>query len=749
MIRHRIAALLLGSLLAATGAPVLIGPTGAAGKTAGKPVTAHQALPRSASERAIKPPVTTTRSGAAERSRAVDSGQMEILLSSIKPKAPDQNSTIRISGELVNGTDKRVSDLSVWLRFSLTPLVSRSQLQAFSNPRNGPVGPPIYETQVEVADLLAPGDSARFNIRANTADLGLGGFGVYPMAVEALSGYEQVALQRTFLPFVPKGPLQPKPTRVAWIWPLVEVPRRMGGNSFVDNGEERALAPQGRLGRIVGAGGVGQESTPITWVVDPSLLDSAQRMADGYMVRWPKTTVQKEPSEIAQTWLSNVRDTTEGEEVISLPYADPDLMALHRAGLDRSLNYSIKRGRPITEEILQRDVVGDVIWPPSGWIDQDTLDSLTVTGVRTAILNNRALPPDEQLTYTPDAVATTPTVGGHMDVLVFDQMLSDILGRDTKTQSDSVLTEQRFLAETALITAERPYQERSILIAPPRRWSPSVDFAAAILRDTASVPWMKPVPLDQLRDGAGESARQGTLHYPRLARAEELGQRYLKRVAEMNADAENLANILSPRPDALDLAILRTESSAWRNKPDRRDRLQRAVDQMIDRRRERVHIVTTGPLLLASSTGTVPITVANDLRHRAAQVRLAVNPDNPSRLEVGEFPQKITINPERKTTVKVPMTAVTAGVSEVVLQLRSTDGKRYGPPVEVKVRATAYGTAAVVITASALGIFVLAIGVRVVRRAMRSTREKREEPEESDAEPETPEDAEPMERRTR
>lgn len=650
---------------------------------------------------------------------------VQVLLDGITPKAPRAGSTVEITGQLVNASKRPVRDLTVRLGFSLTPFVRRGQLETYAKD-GGLAVPPVFGVQAKVADTLAPGASAPWSLRVTTKKLGLRGFGVYPLAVEALSGPRRVDVLRTFLPFMPDK-VPPKPTRVAWLWPIFERPHRSDDVTFIDDDLSRTLAPDGRLGQLVSApakAGQGTPPVPLTWAIDPAVLQAAQDMTDGYTVRPPSGKGTKhEPStsdasETAKEWLDRLRDATKDEKVLSMPYADPDVMALHRAGLDKDLTFAVTKGPSVAEDVLGRDVVHDAVWPPAGWLDQDTLDSLTVAGVHSVILNDHALPPEQQLTFTPNAGARTPTIGGTAQAFIADGTLTDILGSNTRRPGGAALTEQRFLAETALITAELPYQERTLLVTPPRRWNPGPDFAAAVLKDTASVPWLRPVDLSDIASpGSSDIARRGLL-YPSYVLDDELDPHYLAQVRAMDRDLERFTSILAPRSSSFDFAILRTESSAWRGHRKLGERLHRAVRASLDRQRDKVQVLTRGPLLLAGSTGTVPVTIANNLSDRSVTLNLAVIPRNHAWLEIGDYTKQLQIDPRHKVTVKVPMTAVATGVTQVTLQLLTPDGTPYGDAVNVKVKANGYGTTALAITGGAFAVLFLAVGVRLVRRAL-------------------------------
>lgn len=643
----------------------------------------------------------------------------------ITPKAPGPKDTIRLQGRVANTSPERLDGLQIRLRYSARAMVTRTQLDRYVAGRL-PWGTAEITSTTKRLPALKPRASTRWRMSVPTSDLGLGGFGVYPLAIEVLDArYQRVEMIRTLLPYVPEGPGRPQPTTVAWLWPLVDRPHRVTDSTFFDDEFGSRLASDGRLRRLVDVAAQarardGESALALTYAIDPQLLEDARAMSEGYRVRQDEEVQEREPSEAAADWLSDVRTLTTDATTLAVPYADPDMAALTHAGLDDNLTLAVTRGERLAEEILGRDVTRDITWPPGGVLDQDTLDNLVVAGTRSVILADTALPPAQALTYTPDAVATVPTIGGTVRVLVADSTLSRILGRNTWTPGAAVLAEQRFLAETALITAERPNQRRTLLIAPPRRWNPHPDFAASLLADAAQVPWLEASSLAELVTSSAEPVPRAPLRYPQTAREGELSAGYLDDVREMNRDVDRLTSIVTPRSSEFHLAVLRTESAAWQAEPKLGVRFRRAVRHALDQQRDQVSILSRAPRTLASTTGTVPVTIANDLEEHTVTVRLRVTPRNRARLEIGDYQEEVTVGPERKETVQVPMTARATGVTSVELQLATPNGDPYGDPVSLTVRATGYGTVALVITGGAFAVLFVAVGVRLIRRAIRA-----------------------------
>lgn len=655
-----------------------------------------------------------------------------ITLKDIAPTAPRKDSTLRISGRVTAG-DTAVSGVTVRLRFSSSPFRSRGLMDAYAAGRHSSRygTKPLWGSEKTVTDKLRPGRSEAFTLTVPVHRLGFSQFGVYPIAVEVRSGGRRLAITRTFLPYV-DGDGGTKPTHIAWLWPLAAAPYRDAGGDFLGRGLRGSLDEDGKLGRLLAAARnapapKGSSSFPLVWAIDPALLEAASQLRETESASPSPSGSESSGDEdggtapTAKTWLSHLRAATSGHSVISMPYAEPDVMALHRAGLDDDLHLAFTKGEDIVQSVLRRQVKANVAWPPEGWINQDTLDTLAGAGTNTVILNERSLPPATTPTYTPNAATSTTTVGGSVDALIADSTITGLLAKVGRTKS-AVLAEQRFLAETALITDQRPsVGQKTILAAPPRRWSPPPGFAADLLTDTAQVPWLHAVGTSYLKEHPSTVPR-GPLRYPQKARAKELSQDYLDKVAHMDRRLERFAAIVDERPSPFDLAILRTESSAWRTRPEKGRKLRDAVGHKLTSSTGKVRIISGGRAKLASKSGTIPVTISNGLTEHAVTVRLRLRPHNRARIHFRNYVKRLRIRPEHKVTTNFHATAATSGVGKVYLQLLTPNGKEYGAPVTLKVQPTGYGSTALEVTGGALAVLFLAAAARLIRRSRRRDR---------------------------
>jgi hypothetical protein len=182
-----------------------------------------------------------------------------------------------------------------------------------------------------------------------------------------------------------------------------------------------------------------------------------------------------------------------------------------------------------------------------------------------------------------------------------------------------------------------------------------------------------------------------------------------------------------PQSRQFDDGRLRLLSSWWRSDPAGadadRDRLEAAVRKTMQQVR-----ITTQPdslVTLTGSSGTVPITVSNEL-DTPVQVAISAVADPHLEVKRGAHVTR-TIRPHTQVPVDVRVTALTRGVATLTVSLStpSPGSKPYGPPVLLRVNSTAYGLEALLITGGATAVLFVGAGVRLGRRARAARRAAR------------------------
>ena len=196
---------------------------------------------------------------------------------------------------------------------------------------------------------------------------------------------------------------------------------------------------------------------PLSWVIDPDLLDSAADMSKpaGYLRVAGDGTQPGTGGISAAAWLDQIRTATATSEVVALPYADPDITALRRGGLSSDVtNARDGRHRGRGTRVLGRQVTDDVAWPIDGFTDRKTLALAGRDGHqdRGSRRPGTAHPARAQLHAERKQRMRTPS--GPLTALA-GRPRADRPAAATP-RSNPLLAAQRFLAETAMITAELP-----------------------------------------------------------------------------------------------------------------------------------------------------------------------------------------------------------------------------------------------------------------------------------------------------
>lgn len=688
---------------------------------------------------------------------------LRVNVTQLLPRAPVANGAFEVSGTVKNIGRTTVTQVQVRLKVGAV-VTNRGNLDAADTAR--PVTYRREGARVMLANPLLPGASAAFDIRTNLDALRIRSLGVYPLDVEARgdagAGFQSLGLAPTWVPFFADA--APRQNRVAVLWPLVDQPHQTVTSTFADDDLATGLAPTGRLGRMLAvARGAGRrdcgrgvitaaglhrlpptrcEAVPITYGVDPDLLAAAATMTSGYRVNASPKAVAGKGGAAAEGWLTSLREgLTAGNAVLALPYADPDVTALTRTSGGRDdVALATVLGKSTVSDVLQTTALTAVAWPPAGPISQGATDALARNGAKAFVLDESAYgQPDSEPDHTLTArtILSSSATGTELDGLVVDSTLSTlVLGPESSTLGPR-LAEQRFLAETAIIAAQRPALARTFLIVPDRRSDVSVAAGTAALRDLGRVPWLCPVTLGAVAAGTERCADQpevpsvapadrGTL---RSDRANELAASYLSGIAaDRDVVAQLTDAVLSDAQDTavrdavaatklrLRQAVARAESSSWRSDGAGGRASSSALHTEVGRLVDRI-VVRGGKALLTSSKGTLQVSIENTL-------------DVPVDVRVRFSSKTATLTNAETGLVQVPAGhAVQAGVKAeaqrsgqfvVFAQIVDRNGKPFGQEAEVIVRSTRFGRLALAVTAGGLGVLLVAAGVRIARRAVRA-----------------------------
>ncbi|MEO3873166.1 DUF6049 family protein [Nonomuraea sp. B12E4] len=645
-----------------------------------------------------------------------------VTISSITPDVPrSPTDEIKFSGTVRNDTGTPQYNLRVSLRYVAQKFTDRATMAAYQSDEN-PATLPWNVSDSSGMDIpaLAAGASVRWEFTATPVQLGYNSFGVYPVAVQVAQNRVPIMTpQRTYLTYAPPTVPKTPRNRLAIALPVIDQPHRATDDAtFIDDKLSEALGDRGRLADLAEIAQVAPKE--VTWFIEPALLDDLDTMKSAYRVKTKDGTQSKPANPAAQEWLTTMRTSLAASPVVAVPYADPDVAALAHQGLDTQTDKAMRIGGDLTRRLLNPGAKTTVNWPPAGVLDPDALDLLSVSGdkVNRVLLNATNLPPQPPVAFTPDAASTLDSVNGPVTALVADPELSRLF--EPASSTSVLLSSQRFIAETAMISSEvGQTSPRSLVIAPSRRWNPNPTLVTSLLGVAQRLPWLRLTPLESLKPSRVSVPRAG-LTYTEHDRKNELTEKYLTPVKDVGAKADLTSLITEQRvPSGFDKAVLRLSSTAWRDHTRVGRSVTNQVKAAVTTKTDEVQITGSGPdrsRAIAGSNGVVPISVRN-LLSIPILLYIDVRSNNPDLLQVA-FPQDkpLRIGGRQSGTVQVPMTATTDGDATVTVQLKTTDGRPYGKPQKLTIRTTGYTGIALVIVGAALTVMLAAVVMRVLRR---------------------------------
>ena len=676
-------------------------------------------------------------------------GTVSVAIDSMSPQTARPGDTVTVTGTVTNRTAQTEAGLVVSLLSSAARFTTRDQMDGYLN-QSGFPSLEIVGNPFPIPASLGPGATAQWHASFAVNSVGITEFGVYPVSAQLNDQAGGVlGTDQTLLPFWPgkqAAGLQ-RPLAISWVWPLIDQPHHQvcttandaPVNALTNNALAASLSPGGRLSDLLVAGQANDDAD-LTWVVDPALLSDVAAMTRPYRAGSEPGCIglTTEPaSKAATSWLAGLRAVTSVQPTVITPYANVDVSALVRSGLEADLTRAYATGRTVADNVLHGSFGPSIALPAGGTADLSVLTNLaTSQGISTVVLSSSQLPPASTSVFEPDdAVTSVRAAGTTITVLLADSVLTRVLQAGDSTSGTLAPTtqfavSQRFLAETAMIAAEAPDSDRSIVVEPPEDWSPSASLANELLSETANTPWLTPTPLGNLtrtpdsgrgiarRPLAGSAANPAELSPGYLETAREAG-------TSLSAYEAMLYRPTGSYLQSLNEALAAAESSAWRGGGAAQGiGLADGLSTYLAGQVAKVTIITAPQVQMGGASGPVPVSIQNG-SSQPIQVRLVAGvvngPGRTSQLTIGHIQTLITVQPKQAVTVRLPVSSAPPGSTEIKLSLTSAKGTPLPvQTVSFTILSTRYGRAILFLIAAAIGVLVLASVYRGVRRWLRA-----------------------------
>ncbi|MEU5029988.1 DUF6049 family protein [Streptomyces milbemycinicus] len=660
---------------------------------------------------------------------------------------------LTLSGTVVNHSRHRVTGAHVGVRTGPVALGTRSGLAvaAERTDLNRADGEEI-SGHVHRLPSLGPGARRDFRLRVPVPELGTDGAGAYGLTVDvAREDGAVLGLARTFLPVYPDGTAY-QPLRTTVLWPITDTPHMEALTLrtqdsvrpvFRDDALAAAFAKGGRLWRLVETGA----RQPVTWAVDPDLVAQARAMADGYRVARtpgatdPRRTTEGTGGRAAAAWLAALKRAVRGQDVIALPYADPDLASLARGGpggdaLAGLLRRASRAGKDVVDRELDTDARADVAWPAGGAVDAGIAGYAERLGLATVLASGSTV---ARLRRSSGALVTggatddrAVALGERMTALTYDTTVASLLAQSRLGSGSAaaagaplrLTVRQRLLAESLTAVRELPYAPRALMVVPPRRMSAGAARAISeAVSEGLGAGWLEPSRLE----AAAQDPEPGQLRepggYPVALRASELPARSLAAVARDERRLGTLSKVLSDpeRTTASAYAAMaRAVSTSWRGNPAGARSYRRGVSRYLSASIDSVRLVPKSKVTVAGQSATIPVTVDNGLQQDLTGVELRVASSRPERLAAVDRAVGVRASRAVSRTVRVGVRAHANGPVLLTAQLyTSSDGRPWGRPITFTADVRSVPSGAVAFVAGGVGLMMLAAAFRLRRAQAR------------------------------
>ena len=676
---------------------------------------------------------------------APGNGGQELLRLEIETMTPRvvtaDTRQVTVSGRITNTGDRRVDEIQAKVQRG-EPVESDAGLRELANLGTDSADSPF----VDVSESLEPGESADLTVTTAVSgsddSLALEQPGVYPLLVN-VNGEpdygDQARLAAVSIPLpvlaVPGGATarpEAEPPGVTIVWPILDTkPRRLattdGKTVLADDELADSLSVGGRLFGLVHSVATATATNSsllnsLCFAVDPDLLHTVSDMAAGYSVRDETGgLVPGNGSTAANDWLTRVAELTRGRCVLSVPYADADLVALSRSGAVDLTNLALGSSSIVSEVLSPVQPVKGLFWPAGGSFDQRTLIDLAAIGPTTVLADPGHL---QQTTGRAPYTVTGTQTAHPVQALPIDSLVSGSLNvAPPGPGADASL--QRGLAALTFRTLFDGRAGGDVLIAPPRRWTASsseldryLELAGRLFDGGYAVPRS----LQATVTGAPQGTASGLAYTPRDS-AREIPAAVTSEVARINAikrdllDAMGDDNTNDVDPNALlspiQYGLLRATSTVWRGDLRAATAAVEQVDEQVEALCDLVRVNNPDrPLALASGDSPIPVPVHNGLPVSiVVRVRVAAPP--------GLVPQQIQdlpVPPHHTVNAYVPAEVTRAGRFKVDAMLSTPGGTQLGRTAQLELTSTSYGVVTVAITGTAGGVLVILVAFRIFRR---------------------------------
>lgn len=663
-------------------------------------------------------------------------GSSWIRLDSLTPATVPTQGNIVLTGTVYNGSNATWHDLSVLPATSTKPLTSTEMVSYYAtyDPELVHLGGPMGPLSATLPDLK-PGGTTHFRISIPRASLPINGeTGAYWLGVTPMTDGQPIGpslTARTYFPLLPKANKKAH-LDVSLVVPLRGEPLRATNGQVADPASFTSLlSNQGRLGRIVEfAQAAG--SRPLTWLVDPALLDLADQTVNGvsdYGVNTvdASSTPTPSPSPSGSTspspsatptassnhagpdvtsdqaitirgWSSTIKSLLSPATTYALPYGDPAVGTLVSSGNSTLMRQAIDDSR---QSLALRGITSPkiAVAPSTGTLSQDAWNALTPG--QTAFVNGAT-----------STTGVTSQVWDERTLIVASPASDGGPGPSDSTSAFNV--RQRLLAEASVSIGSAKTTALTVVL--PSTWDPGSSADIGSFFRPLTRRWVSFTALP----AAPAAVQNPTMSHARTSLTGDQ-QNAINAALQLEGSASRLSSLLSPDYDKTTLLrqISATALSTLSSDTASRSRTYLAntirTAESLDNLMDAVRVEGTQFVTLSGSSGVITVAIHNGLNlpitvglHQIDQPydsTVSVNSINPTHFDPGE-----------RTTVRLTVNAPRVSVQRVTLSAVNAAGSPVGTPLVFTLRSSPVGAVVWAVTIAIVLVIVLFTGRRMRRR---------------------------------
>ena len=484
---------------------------------------------------------------------------------------------------------------------------------------------------------------------------------------------------------------------------------------LLDTAFPDALRPQGQLGAPIAAlegalaGLRPGRAFPMGLVVEPALVEQAQRAAGGYTLT-DGTVVPKgaDGPLRAAGFLDSLSHVMDGPGVrtVATPFAGPTIPSMVASGLAHDLATQRSLGLATLQSLTGTALQTDVARPPSGSLSDDAIGWLADAGAGTILADADTVDRPMQSDGTnpaPTATVSAPD-GSPMTLVLPDPGIEGLLGRSDLVE-DPVRAAQAVLGELAVIWKEAPVPEaphvRGIALAlpstlPPGMWAPML----ARLQGT---------PFLRLTDAGAFATSVNPQGDPTVLRSPDASAfpaSYTEQIREQQHRVATYRSMLtqaSPVPDELTRDIYYAESARYVTDWEAGTSWLNAVAATTQQAFDSVKPQVGQGFTFTSGEGTIPILMGDP---GLIPLRVTVELQS-SQFDFPDGSQREVILERPDQVVSFRVIAKAAGQNPILVDVIAPNGDEIGDPQAIVVRSTAVNHIALLVTLAAAGVLAL------------------------------------------